>query len=447
MTAARRLGVLGGTFDPIHFGHLDAADAARAALALDEVLFIPAHDPPHQPSIRAPARSIASRWSRWRSQDWPRLSRVGHGADPRGARPIPSDTLRALHAAGWRASQLFFILGADAFAEIATWHEFPAVLDVAHFVVIARPGTTLDDGARAHAGAAARARLPASRAWNHEEGTAIFLVEARTRDVSSTTIRERLAARTGDRRSRARGGGAAHRRASSLRSGRRLAWQRPRQRLGPERREAGAAVKAATQAEDAEGSRGRGRRGARQEGARRRRARPAEGRRLHRLLRDLHGHEPAADPRDRGRGRGNAARRTSANGRRWPKASRSRNGSCSTTSTSSCTSSAASAARSTISSGSGATPSGTNSRTRRSAPHARHRRPGRGPPGAALRRVRAGPRYPARRSGVPGVLGHCPSFPAAALRDLRRPPSVVARHQPGDVAVRTLPPFSSHRAA
>ena len=145
--------------------------------------------------------------------------------------------------------------------------------------------------------------------------------------------------------------------------------------------------------------------------------------------------------------RGDAARRTSASGRRWPKAWRSRSGSCSTTSTSSCTSSAGSAARSTGSSASGATPSGTNSRTRRSAPQARHRRPGRGPPGAALRRVRAGPRYPARRSGVPGVLGHCPSFPAAALRDLWRPPSFVARHQPGDVAVRTLPPFSSHRAA
>ena len=46
----RRLGVVGGTFDPVHFGHLDAADAARSALALHGILFVPAHDPPHRPT-------------------------------------------------------------------------------------------------------------------------------------------------------------------------------------------------------------------------------------------------------------------------------------------------------------------------------------------------------------------------------------------------------------
>jgi nicotinate-nucleotide adenylyltransferase len=84
---------------------------------------------------------------------------------------------------GWHASQIFFILGSDAFAEIATWREFPAVLDAANFVVIARPGTTLD---------AAATRMPSLRG---RLGTSIFLVEARTRDVSSSTIRARLAAR------------------------------------------------------------------------------------------------------------------------------------------------------------------------------------------------------------------------------------------------------------
>src|SRR5688572_18643662 len=93
-----------------------------------------------------------------------------------------ADTLRAVARQGWTPSQIFFILGSDAFAEIATWREFPAVLDAANFVVIARPGTTLD---------AAIERTPSLRG---RQGKSLFLVEARTRDVSSSTIRARLAA-------------------------------------------------------------------------------------------------------------------------------------------------------------------------------------------------------------------------------------------------------------
>ncbi len=194
MTAARRLGVLGGTFDPIHFGHLDAAEAARASLELDEVLFIPAHDPPHKPAD--PRASAFHRFAlvALAIQDWPGYRASDMELAREGA-SYTVDTLRALHACRWSAPQLFFILGADAFADIAAWREFPAVLDLAHFAVIARPGATPDGALARTPDLRARARLPASRAWNHEEGTAIYLVEARTRDVSSTTIRERLAER------------------------------------------------------------------------------------------------------------------------------------------------------------------------------------------------------------------------------------------------------------
>jgi nicotinate-nucleotide adenylyltransferase len=181
MIAARRLGILGGTFDPIHFGHLDAVDAARRALHLDEVWLIPSSDPPHRP-----ADPLASGFHRFalvtlavqgdealRASDL-ELTRTGPS--------YTADTLRAVARHGWRPSQIFFILGSDAFAEIATWREFPDVLDAANFVVIARPGTTLD---------AATARTPSLRG---RVGTSILLVEARTRDVSSSTIRARLAA-------------------------------------------------------------------------------------------------------------------------------------------------------------------------------------------------------------------------------------------------------------
>jgi nicotinate-nucleotide adenylyltransferase len=190
--ARARLGLLGGTFDPIHVGHLDAAAAAQRALGLDEIRFIPAHDPPHRPldphasafhRFALVALAIEGQPS-YRASDI-ELRRDGPS--------YTNDTLRAVREDGWEASQIFFILGADAFAEIATWKEFPAVLDAANFVVIARPGTSLD---------AAAARTPSLRARLHraddaaieDEGTRVFLVEAHTRDVSSTEIRARLAA-------------------------------------------------------------------------------------------------------------------------------------------------------------------------------------------------------------------------------------------------------------
>ena len=193
MIAARRLGILGGTFDPIHFGHLDAADAARRALQLDRVLLIPSSDPPHRPGD-----PLASAFHRFALVA---LAIQGNDAfsasDMELTRTGPSytaDTLRAMARQGWLPSQIFFILGSDAFAEIATWREFPAVLDAANFVVIARPGTTLDAAAARTPGLRGRLRSPGQET-SGVSGTSIFPVEALTRDVSSSTIRARLTAR------------------------------------------------------------------------------------------------------------------------------------------------------------------------------------------------------------------------------------------------------------
>ena len=172
MTAPRRLGVLGGTFDPIHYGHLRAGEAAEAALTLDEILVIPSHDPPHRLDPRAStfhrfalaALAVNGRPT-WRLSDM-ELTRPGPS--------YTAHTLRALHADGWQASQIFFILGADAFAEIDTWYDFPAVLNYAHFAVIARPGTTL------------KAVEPTP--------TGVHMIHAYSPEISSTDIRTRLAA-------------------------------------------------------------------------------------------------------------------------------------------------------------------------------------------------------------------------------------------------------------
>ena len=187
MTAGRT-GILGGTFDPVHYGHLDAAAAAQATLALDEVVFLPSHVPPHRQ-----VHPRASGYHRFALvalaiQEHKRF-RVSEDELTREGPSFTIETLRRLHQRGHQPSQLFFILGADAFAEIATWREFPAVLDAAHFVVVTRPGANLE---------AALARNPtlASRVRTDErkDGTGIFFVTANTRDVSSTAIRARLAA-------------------------------------------------------------------------------------------------------------------------------------------------------------------------------------------------------------------------------------------------------------
>jgi nicotinate-nucleotide adenylyltransferase len=174
----KRLGILGGTFDPIHVGHLDAADAARAALTLDEVLFVPSHDPPHKP-----AEPHATAFHRFALVAVAIQGHAGYRvSDMELRRSGPSytiTTLRELHQTGWQASQIFFIIGTDAFAEIATWHAYPAVLDCANFAIITRPGAALTP-------------LPAAPV--RAAGTGIYHVEARTRDVSSTLIRARLAA-------------------------------------------------------------------------------------------------------------------------------------------------------------------------------------------------------------------------------------------------------------
>jgi nicotinate-nucleotide adenylyltransferase len=187
----RRLGVLGGTFDPIHFGHLDAADAARKALGLSDVLFVPSHDPPHRtddPHAAAPHRFAMVALAINGCHGY----RVSDIELTRGGSSYTADTFRALHASGWRPSQIFFILGADAFAEIATWYDFPAVLNAANFAVIARPGMTLQDAADRTPELRSRIRSSGSPVEDDAE-TGVFLIEARTRDISSTAIRAALA--------------------------------------------------------------------------------------------------------------------------------------------------------------------------------------------------------------------------------------------------------------
>jgi nicotinate-nucleotide adenylyltransferase len=190
MPTGRRLGVLGGTFDPIHVGHLDAAEAARTALALDVVRLVPTGDPPHRPAGTYASWADRLAMARLAVAEQPGFE-VSDMEIARGGRSYTADTLRVLHGDGWAAAQIFFILGLDAFADIATWREFPAVLEGAHFVVISRPGAAAADAPWRHPALAPRVCTP--EALPAGGATAIVPIEARTRDVSSSAIRRRLA--------------------------------------------------------------------------------------------------------------------------------------------------------------------------------------------------------------------------------------------------------------
>ena len=207
MTSALLVGVLGGTFDPIHLGHLSVARQAADALGLSRVLLLPSRTPPHRPVD--PSASMFHRFA---------MAALAASADPRLAASdleliregttYTADTLRALRRTGLEGWQIFFLTGADAFAEIATWREYPAVLDLAQFLVCTRSGVAasslparLPSLARRMIPVPVSVPLPGAEAPGLHLATVpgapetrVFLLDCATPDISSTDIRARARA-------------------------------------------------------------------------------------------------------------------------------------------------------------------------------------------------------------------------------------------------------------
>ena len=198
------LGVLGGTFDPIHLGHVAAVEAAQRALALDSIVLIPSRIPPHRadpvtarPEERLAMVALAAAgrpgWSASRieldrdgpSYTYDTLIALGQALTLRQAQGHPERSRGLSERSESKGTQISFITGADAFAEIATWSRYPAILDLANFVVVSRPGITLDS---------LRERVPTAFSSRPSAKTRVILVEAHTPDISSTDIRHRVRA-------------------------------------------------------------------------------------------------------------------------------------------------------------------------------------------------------------------------------------------------------------
>src|SRR5471030_328720 len=186
---ARRIGILGGTFDPIHWGHLDVADAAVNELKLTRLFVITSNVPPHRP------QPLASSYHRFAMASIALLDRPDwRAADLELRNDAPSFTSRTLdlfHDRGYLSSELFFVIGADAFADIESWRDYPKILDAAHFAVVSRPGFPVEDLRRRLPNLADRMTKPPLDEISQIDPL-IILIDAPTADVSSTAIRQRL---------------------------------------------------------------------------------------------------------------------------------------------------------------------------------------------------------------------------------------------------------------
>lgn len=171
----RRVGVMGGTFDPIHHGHLVAASEVADMFSLDEVIFVPTGRPWQK------SRRVVSP-----AEDRYLMTVIATASNPRFTvsrvdidRDGPTytvDTLRDLHAALGDKADLFFITGADALRKILSWKDSDQLFKLAHFVGVTRPGFRLS-----------RAHLPVE-----SEGS-VSLVQVPAMAISSTDCRKRVA--------------------------------------------------------------------------------------------------------------------------------------------------------------------------------------------------------------------------------------------------------------
>jgi len=187
--AGKKIGLFGGTFNPIHLGHLRGAEDLREALGLHKMVFIPAAHPPHKAAEELVNSGHRLEMVRLATATNPRFFTSAIELK-RPGRSYSIDTIRYFR--DHQEGTLFFILGADAFAEIETWKEFRHLFSLCHFIVMTQP----ESGPTPPVD-----RLPASllqdfrynpetREWIHVSGHSLSFKEIGYLDISSTRIRE-----------------------------------------------------------------------------------------------------------------------------------------------------------------------------------------------------------------------------------------------------------------
>lgn len=187
----QRIGIFGGTFDPVHNGHLRTALEVSELLALDELRLVPISVPPHR---GAPVATAAERL---------RMLQLAADASPgfvvddvelqRGGASYTIDTLRTVRAEVGPEVRLCLLVGLDAFAHFDTWKEWQQLVDYAHVVVLQRPGATLELNGVVAQWAASRLRPDPLAVLDAAPSGAVLRLELTQLAISATQIRELLA--------------------------------------------------------------------------------------------------------------------------------------------------------------------------------------------------------------------------------------------------------------
>lgn len=173
-----KIGIMGGTFDPIHLGHLATAEAVRELFTLDEILFIPAARPPHKLGKRVTDERhrltmtiLATRSNKFFKVSDMELRRTGLS--------YTLDTMNELHKTFGTSTELFFIIGADSLADLSKWYSARELVEKCHFIATTRQGVELDFSAVENFfGASAREH--------------IHRITTPGLEISSTDIREKV---------------------------------------------------------------------------------------------------------------------------------------------------------------------------------------------------------------------------------------------------------------
>jgi nicotinate-nucleotide adenylyltransferase len=163
-----RIGILGGTFDPVHNGHIYLAKKACATLRLDKIIFIPTYLPPHKKDIKITSARHRFNMLKLAIQDNKKFKLSDMEIKRRG-RSYSVETLRRLRKKYGKKAKLFFITGSDSLKELHNWRNLQEILKLSRFVVIERPGYKLN---------------------NVPDGVIVIKIGAK--DISATDIRNRL---------------------------------------------------------------------------------------------------------------------------------------------------------------------------------------------------------------------------------------------------------------
>jgi len=185
-----KIGLMGGTFNPVHLAHLRIAEEARELCALDRLVFIPAADPPHKP--------LAGEVSFEQRYAMVRLAIAGHPAFElsdieahRAGKSYSVDTISSFRN-DHPGDELFFIIGSDSFLEIGLWHRYAEIFSLCNLIVVERPGRPVSNPSAALP-IAIQGQFSYNAQFNrleHQSGQHVYFLRGCPLDISSTEIRQ-----------------------------------------------------------------------------------------------------------------------------------------------------------------------------------------------------------------------------------------------------------------